>query len=105
MITLPPPDSPIPEEIKKKFDQIKKDLESLKELILKDYRKNLVGIALLPPRNAVKAQEPFEEPKQPEDKDAVNVLMLLSNPLDKKVNKFDFADKASIDVNKIKFIY
>ena len=101
MIPLPPSDSPIPEEIKKKFDQIKKDLENLKELILKDYRKNLVGIALLPPRNAVKAQEPFEEPKQPEDKDAINVLMLLSNPLDKKVNKFDFADKASIDVNKL----
>src|SRR3989338_327042 len=101
MIPLPSPDSPLPEELKKKFDKIKKDLENLKDLIIKDYKKNLVGIALLPTRNTVKGQESFGEPKQPEDKDAVNVLMLLSNPLDKKVNKFDFADKASIDVNKL----
>ncbi len=101
MTPLPSPDSPISEELKKKFDKIKKDLENLKDLILKDYKKNLVGIALLPPRNAVKGQEPFEEPKQSEDKDAINALALLSNPVDKKINKFDFADKVSVEVNKL----
>ena len=100
MIPLPSPDSPLPEELKKKFDKIKKDLENLKDLILKDYKKNLVGIALLPTRNTVKGQESFGEPKQQEDKDAINSLILLSNPADKKINKFDFADKVSIEVNK-----
>ncbi|MBI4158744.1 hypothetical protein HY500_00615 [Candidatus Woesearchaeota archaeon] len=101
MNSLPSLDSPLSEELKKKFDQIKKDLENLKDLILKDYRKNLVGFALLPPRVAMKGQEPLEERRELEDKDAINVLMLLNNPADKKLNKFDFADKASIEVNKL----
>src|SRR3989344_3248585 len=103
MISQPPLDSSIQEEIKKKFDQIKKDLDKFKDLLLKDYRKNLVGVALLPPKQIDKNFQPLYPGEKPEvvDKDAIDVLVLLSNPADKKVNKYDFADKVSIEAGKL----
>ena len=103
MISQPPLDSSIQEEIKKKFDQIKKDLDKFKDLLLKDYRKNLVGVALLPPKQIDKNFQPLYPGEKPEvvDKDAIDVLVLLSNPADKKVNKYDFADKVSIEAGKM----
>ena len=103
MIPQPPLDSSVQEEIKKKFDQIKKDLDKFKDLLLKDYRKNLVGVALLPPKQIDKNFQPLYPGEKPEvvDKDAIDVLVLLSNPADKKVNKYDFADKVSIEAGKM----
>src|SRR3989344_3516082 len=89
MIPQPPLDSSVQEEIKKKFDQIKKDLDKFKDLLLKDYRKNLVGVALLPPKQIDKNFQPLYPGEKPEvvDKDAIDVLVLLSNPADKNVNE------------------
>ena len=103
MIPQPPLDSSVQEEIKKKFDQIKKDLDKFKDLLLKDYRKNLVGVALLPPKQIDKNFQPLYPGEKPEvvEKDAIDVLVLLSNPADKKVNKYDFADKVSIEAGKL----
>ncbi len=104
MMPLQPPiDSEVQEEIKKKFDQIKKDLDKFRDLLLKDYRQNLVGVALLPPKQIDKNFQPLYPGEKPPvaDKDAIDVLVLLSNPKDKKVNKYDFADKVSIEAGKL----
>src|SRR3989339_2157064 len=103
MDPLQPLDSQVQEEIKKKFDQIKKDLEKFKDLLLKDYKKNLVGVVLLPPKQPDKNFQPlYPGEKPPEiDKNAIDVLVLLSNPADKKVNKYDFADRVSIEAGKM----
>src|SRR3989338_242096 len=103
MDPLQPLDSQVQEEIKKKFDQIKKDLEKFKDLLLKDYKKNLVGVVLLPPKQPDKNFKPlYPGEKPPEiDKNAIDVLVLLSNPADKKVNKYDFADRVSIEAGKM----
>ena len=55
----------IPEYLKKKFEQLKLKLEKFKKLALKEFQNNITGIALLPPKQ--------------EDKEGINVLVLVDD--------------------------
>ncbi len=75
----------IPEEVKKKLEALKKKLESLKDKLVKDKEKNIMGITLLPPKK--------------EDKDKINVLVVVDS--DKEKNPILFMEKTSKSINKI----
>jgi len=69
----------IPEDLKKKFEQLKLKLEKFKKLALKEFQNNITGIALLPPKQ--------------EDKESINVLVLVDDTDTNKLSKFEFRDK------------
>jgi len=69
----------IPEDLKKKFEQLKLKLEKFKKLALKEFQNNITGIALLPPKQ--------------EDKEGINVLVLVDDTDTNKLSKFEFRDK------------
>ena len=71
----------IPEELKKKFEQIKAKLDKFTKKLLEKYSKNIAGVSLLPPK------QPEKDEKL--DTDQINVLVLIEDG-DKKPedNKF-----------------
>ncbi|MEK6835112.1 MAG: hypothetical protein AABX61_02510, partial [Nanoarchaeota archaeon] len=71
----------IPDELKKKFEQLKIKLDKFKKRVLKDFNEYVIGIALLPPKE--------------ENKDAINILVLVDDSDSKKMNKFELKDKLS----------
>ncbi|HLC72350.1 MAG TPA: hypothetical protein VJH37_02095 [Candidatus Nanoarchaeia archaeon] len=74
------------EELKKKFDKLKGQLEKFKKKALEN-NKEIIGIALLPP----------------EKKDATtnDVLVLIDDTQDLKEDKFLFRDKVALSLDKI----
>ena len=69
----------IPEDLRKKFEQLKIKLEKFKKLALKEFQNNITGIALLPPKQ--------------EEKESINVLVLVDDSDTGKISKFEFRDK------------
>ncbi|MBU2634098.1 MAG: hypothetical protein KJ674_02535 [Nanoarchaeota archaeon] len=94
----------IPEELKKKFDDIKQKLEKFKQDALKKFPKDITGIALLPVKNveAEKDRVLKEEgrilSKEEEEKikTSINVFVLL-NDKDQK-NILEFKNKISKEI-------
>ena len=77
----------IPEDLKKKFEQLKIKLDKFKKLILKEFSQYILGIALLPPKQ--------------EDKNSINVLVLVEDSDTKKMSKFELHDKLNKIINKL----
>ena len=71
----------IPEELKKKFEAIKIKLDKFKKEVLKKFDKEIVGMALLPPKK--------------DEKDKINVLVLIDDSNCKKENIFEFKNRLS----------
>jgi uncharacterized protein (UPF0332 family) len=71
----------IPEELKKKFEQLKIKLDKFKKNVLKEFNEYILGIALLPPKE--------------ENKEQINVLVLVDDTDSKKMSKFELKDKLS----------
>jgi len=71
----------IPDDLKKKFEQLKLKLEKFKRSLLKEFPEYVIGIALLPPKQ--------------EDKNSINVLILVDDTDTKKMSKFEIRDKLS----------
>ena len=71
----------IPDELKKKFEQLKIKLDKFKKRVLKEFSEYVIGIALLPPKEG--------------NKDAINVLVLVDDSDSKKMSKFELKDKLS----------
>ena len=76
----------IPEDLKKKFEQLKLKLDKFKKLVLKEFSQYILGIALLPPKQ--------------DDKNSINVLVLVDDTDTKKMSKFELQDKLSKIINK-----
>src|SRR3989344_3259869 len=97
----------IPEELKKKFENIKLKIDKFKHEVLKKYDKETTAIALLPVKNieAEKDRTLKEEGrvlgKEEEEriKNSINVFVLL-NDKDQK-NIFEFKDKISKGIFEI----
>ena len=97
----------IPEELKKKFENIKLKIDKFKHEVLKKYDKETTAIALLPIKNieAEKDRTLKEEGrvlgKEEEEriKNSINVFVLL-NDKDQK-NIFEFKDKISKNIWEI----
>ncbi|MEK6932802.1 MAG: hypothetical protein AABW56_03340 [Nanoarchaeota archaeon] len=77
----------IPDDLKKKFEQLKIKLEKFKKSLLKEFSDYILGIALLPPKQ--------------DDKTSINVLVLVDDSDTKKISKFELRDKLSKAVEKI----
>lgn len=73
----------------KKLDDIKKTLETLKDALIERFEGNLSGLALLPPS------------KDDEQKEKVNVLILIDDSDSKKMSKDELRDKLSNVVSEI----
>ena len=77
----------IPEDLKKKFEQLKLKLEKFKKLILKEFSQYIIGITLLPPKQ--------------EEKEIINVLVLVDDSDTKKMSKFELRDRLNKIIDKI----
>ena len=76
----------IPEELKKKFEQLKIKLDKFKKKALNEFNEYIIGITLLPPKE--------------ENKEQINVLVLVDDSDSKKMNKFELKDKLSKIISK-----
>ncbi|MEK6862635.1 MAG: hypothetical protein AABW57_00520 [Nanoarchaeota archaeon] len=77
----------IPDELKKKFEQLKLKLDKFKKNVLKEFNEYIIGIALLPPKE--------------DKKDEINVLVLVDDSDSKKMSKYELKDKLSKIIAKI----
>ena len=82
-----PSEEQIPEEMKKKFKEIKSKLDKFKKKILEKFDKYIVGIALLPP-------------EKEEDKKNINILVLVDDSDSQKMSKEELADKLTTIIEK-----
>lgn len=73
-----------PEEEKKKFEKTKKELEKLKNFVIKKYR-YVLAFGILPPQSIPKFIDEEEAPK--ESKDAVHIGIIVPDDKSKEVQK------------------
>ena len=76
----------IPDELKKKFEQLKIKLDKFKKRVLKEFNEYIIGVTLLPPKE--------------DNKEAINVLVLVDDSDSKKMSKFELKDKLSNIIHK-----
>ena len=86
-----PKKSPIPEDLQKKFKELKTKLDKFKKEVLKKFDKYVVGISLLPP----------QKKDEKEDKKQMNILILVDDSDVKKMSKMELVEKLSTIINKI----
>src|SRR3989344_5497979 len=77
----------IPDDLRKKFEQLKLKLDKFKKELLKEFSQYVIGISLLPPKQ--------------DDKESINVLVLADDTDTKKMSKFELHDKLTKDTEKI----
>ncbi|MBT3395295.1 hypothetical protein HOA59_02980 [archaeon] len=80
------------EEMKKRQKQLKTKLDKFKIQITKNFKKEIIGIAILPPK---KAQDPKKENKQ-----QINVLVLIDDSNSKTIPDFKLKDKIAKEITK-----
>jgi len=76
----------IPDELKKKFEQLKIKLDKFKKRVLKEFNEYIIGITLLPPKE--------------DNKEAINVLVLVDDSDSKKMSKFELIHKFAEEIDK-----
>ncbi|MBI2650944.1 nucleotidyltransferase domain-containing protein [Candidatus Woesearchaeota archaeon] len=81
----------LPKDVQEKLAAIKTKLEKFQKNILEKFDKYIVGIALLPP------QKPEEQ--KPEDKEKINVLVLVDDSDSRKMSKLELKDKLTAIIN------
>ena len=82
--------------------EFEKKLEKFKNLAIKSYKKDLLGIALLPPKK-INPEELRGLPKEQieKEKNKINVLIVLDDSKSKKTPDFKLKDKTSASLIKI----
>jgi len=91
---LPPgmPDlDKLPKDVKEKLEKIKKKLETFQKQVLEKFDKYIMGITILPPAKDVK----------PEDKDKINLLILIDDSDSKKMTKMELKNKLHAIIDKM----
>jgi predicted nucleotidyltransferase/uncharacterized protein (UPF0332 family) len=78
------PNKPNPEEEKKKFEKTKKEIEKLKDFLIKKY-KFVQSVGILPPQSIPKFIEEEEAPE--ESKDSVHICIIIPNEKSKEIPK------------------
>jgi len=101
----------VPQEFKKRFEQVKTVLENFKKRVLKDH-KEVIGICMIP---SLKQPEPFgmgmgvpampgvpgqQQQREKEDKDSINIFVLVDDSAVDRKNLIDFIE--NIDRNVVK---
>lgn len=80
----------LPPEVKKRLMQVKQKLDKFKKQVTEKFDKYIMGIALLPPPKPKQGEE-----QKPEDKDKLNVLVLIDDSEPHKMSKAELKDKLS----------
>ncbi len=96
-----PPKLPTPEEqekIKAKIEKIKAKAEKFKDKILKTHKKQILGVALLPPQKA-EPNAPNQPPKQ--NKRETQVLVVVDDSKSKLQPDFKLRDKVFSELDKV----
>ncbi|MBW2986566.1 nucleotidyltransferase domain-containing protein [Candidatus Woesearchaeota archaeon] len=83
-------DDKLPPEVKKRLMAVKQNLDKFKKSIVGKFEKYITGIALLPPPKP----KPGEELKK-EDKDKLNIIVLVDDTEPHKMSKAELKDKLS----------
>jgi uncharacterized protein (UPF0332 family) len=99
-----PPKMPSPEEqekIKEKFEKIKVKVEKYKTKILKIYKKQIVGVALLPPKQPQPKVPGMPQDPQQENKDRISVLVVLDDAKSEIQPDFKLRDKLFKELDRI----
>jgi len=78
----------LPPEVKKRLIQVKQKLDKFKKQTLEKFDKYIMGMALLPPPKPKQGEE-----QKPEDKDKLNVLILIDDSEPHKMSKTELKDK------------
>ena len=87
---LPKQISPeLAEEIKEKLEKIKKTAEKFKDKALKEYKKDIIGITILPPEKPKKNLTKEQEEKL---KNQISILVLLNDLTSEKVPNYKLKD-------------
>lgn len=73
-----------PEEEKKKFEKTKKEIDKLKDFIVKEY-KEVLGIGILPPQSIPKFIDEEEAPE--ESKEHVHITLIFPDDKEKEIPK------------------
>ena len=94
----------LPKEVQEKLKSIKTKLDKFQKKLLGKFDKYIMGMTLLPPPKADQKQAAVQgqstPQKQPDDKDKINVLVLIDDTDSKKMSKLELKDKlTSIMVN------
>jgi uncharacterized protein (UPF0332 family)/predicted nucleotidyltransferase len=80
----------LPPEVKEKLLAVKAKLDKFKKSIVEKFDKYIMGVALLPPPKPAAGEE-----VKPEDKDKLNVLILIDDSEPSKMSKQELKDKLS----------
>lgn len=99
----------IPDEAKKKLEEMKSKLDIFSKKVLEKFEDYVVGVALLTPKNIEKEQELVKQhenrelsKKEIEDlKSKINVLVLIDDTDSKKMTKDELKSKLSEIINDI----
>lgn len=83
---LPEEIKKLPKEAQEKLKLIKEKLEKFQKVVIEKFDKYIVGIALLPPQ---------KREGEVEDKDVVNVLVLVDDSDSQKMSKLELKEKLS----------
>ena len=94
-------DPRLPKDAQKKLQDIQKKLEVFKDKLIGKFEGYITGIALLPPNRKPEQQDQdplqqgptMQQPVQPENPDAINVLVLVDDTDSKKMSKQELKDK------------
>lgn len=81
----------LPKEVKEKLDKIKSKLDVFQKRLLEKFDNYVMGITLLPPPKDVK----------PEDKDKINLLVLVDDSDSKKMSKGELKQKLHAIIDKM----
>jgi len=98
----------VPEELKKKFDQIKSKIDQFQKEILTKFDQYILGITLFPPKNVERERELMRREqgrdltKEEEDaiKNDLSLLVLIDDSDSKKMSKFELKDKLFAIIDK-----
>src|SRR3989338_8309175 len=89
----------LPKDVQEKLKAIKAKLDSFQKKVLEKFDNYIMGIALLPPPQEGQPNPQFQDPGapqnplQPVNKDAINVLVLVDDSDSRKMSKFELKDK------------
>src|SRR3989338_1941203 len=89
----------LPKDVQEKLKAIKTKLDKFQKKALEKFDNYIAGITLLPPQKP-EEQEGQKELK-PEDKDKINVLVLVDDSDSRKMSKFELKDKLSVIIGDI----
>ncbi len=77
----------LPPEAKEKLLKIKKKLEKFQEKVMEKFEEYVIGISLLPPQEGKEVKK--------EDKDKINVIILIDDSDSQKMSKYELKEKLS----------